>query len=165
MSDGEAPLVVNGWSIYAHPLILDQIETQIEAVEASRAKHPENYKSKNPAKRLAAVFKLITETIPADPTSPAFRQGDTLGANNKHWFRAKFFQQYRLFFRFDKAAKVIVLAWVNDETTLRAFESKHDAYKVFKSMLSKGNPPGDFDALLKAAKKETARLSKVVSSD
>jgi len=57
--------------------------------------------------------------IPADPGAPAFRQGDTLGEARKHWFRAKCFQQYRLFYRFSSEAGIIVLAWVNDETTLR----------------------------------------------
>lgn len=36
-----------------------------------------------------------------------------------HWFRAKFFQQYRRFFRYHQASKIIVYAWVNIEATLR----------------------------------------------
>ena len=42
----------------------------------------------------------------------------------KHWFRAKFFQQYRLFFRYHAGSKVVVFAWVNDENTLRSSGSK-----------------------------------------
>jgi len=164
MSDGEAPLVVNGWSIYAHPVFLQQVYTLIDAVEARKLKDPDTYKKKNCSKRLAAIFKLITETIPANPASSAFRQGKTLGVHRKHWYRAKFFQQYRLFFRFDSASKVIVLAWVNDEKSLRAYGKKSDAYAVFKGMLEDGNPPDDFDALLKAAKNNSARLSKALSS-
>ena len=53
----------------------------------------------------------MCNTIPQDPTRPEYRQGDTLGDEHKHWFRAKFFQQYRLFFRFHAQAKVIVFAW------------------------------------------------------
>ncbi|MBK1636505.1 hypothetical protein CKO19_12255 [Rhodovulum adriaticum] len=53
-----------------------------------------------------------------DPAAPAFRQGETLGEDRTHWFRANFFQQYRLFFRFDSTAKVIVLAWGNDEQSV-----------------------------------------------
>ena len=37
--------------------------------------------------------------------------------------RAKFFQQYRLFFRYHAQAKVIVFAWVNDEDTKQAYGS------------------------------------------
>jgi toxin YhaV len=59
-------------------------------------------------------------TIPTDPTQPEYRQGNTLGDDYKHWFRAKFGgQRFRLFFRFDTKAKVIIYAWVNDEDTKR----------------------------------------------
>ncbi len=65
--------------------------------------------------------------------------------------QAKFFQQYRLFFRYHAAGKVIVFAWINDDDTKRAYESDDDAYQVFKKMLDKGNPPDDWDALVFAA--------------
>ena len=133
-SQGLSPLVVNGWAIFAHPLFLDQVEALIEEVEKRKARDPGGYEKKNCTKRLAAIFKLVTENIPSDPGGAQFRQGDTLGEGRKHWFRAKFFQQYRLFFRFDESAKIIVLAWVNDEATLRAYESKTDAYATFRSM-------------------------------
>lgn len=156
------PLVVNGWTIFAHPIFLDQLEALIEEVERRKARDPGTYGKKNCTKRLAAIFKLITENIPSDPGGAQFRQGDTLGESRKHWFRAKFFQQYRLFFRFEDAAKIIVLAWVNDETTLRAYGSRTDAYATFKSMLAAGDPPDDFEALLKGAKASSARFGKAV---
>ena len=147
----QAPLVVNGWSIYAHPLFLDQLEGLTLEVEARKARDPKCWRKKNSTKRLAAIFKLVTEAIPADPGAAAFRQGGTLGDHRKHWFRAKFFQQYRLFYRFNSDAKVIVVAWVNDDKTLRAYGSKTDAYVTFKGMLEDGNPPDNFDAHLKEA--------------
>ena len=108
-------LIVNGWILCAHSIFLNQYEKLISEVEMLRSKDPTNYKNKKSAKILAAIQKLILVEIPADPTLPKFRQGDTLGEENKHWFRAKFFQQYRLFFRFHKESKLIVFAWVNDE--------------------------------------------------
>lgn len=159
-----APLVVNGWAIFAHPLFLDQIEALFEEVEKRKTRDPRTYEKKNCTKRLAAIFKLVTENIPSDPGGAQFRQGDTLGEGRKHWFRAKFFQQYRLFFRFDESAKIIVLAWVNDDTTLRAYESKTDAYATFRSMLADGNPPDDFDSLLRVAKAASERFSGVVAT-
>jgi hydrogenase maturation protease len=56
-------------------------------------------RKKNATKGLAAIAKLAFEVIPGDPTRNDYRQGTTLGDNYKHWFRAKFFQQYRLLFR------------------------------------------------------------------
>ncbi|WP_218139603.1 type II toxin-antitoxin system YhaV family toxin [Thalassotalea agarivorans] len=158
-------LVINGWTIYAHPFFLDQLEELIQKVESLKAKDPKGYKKKNATKRLAAINKLAFENIPQDPTMDKYRQGDTLGGEYKHWFRDKFYQQYRLFFRYHKEAKIIIYAWVNDDKTLRAYDSKTDAYKVFAGMLDDGNPPDDWDELLKAAKKEQARLDKAIKKE
>lgn len=145
-------LVANGWTIAAHPLFLDQLEKLTAVVERQKAKDPRHYRESANAKLLAALGELVFRTIPADPTRPIYRQGETLGGNRKHWFRAKFGgQRFRLFFRFSSEAKVIIFAWVNDENTLRTYGSKNDAYAVFKSMLDSGNPPDDWAALLKAA--------------
>jgi toxin YhaV len=161
----EPPFKINGWTIYAHPLFLDQIEALVTEVEKAKSKDPAGYKSKRASKLLAAILKVALEDIPADPTRAVYRQGDTLGDDHKHWFRAKFLQQFRLFFRYQeaKAAKVIVLAWVNDEGTLRAYGKANDAYAVFRKMLKKGNPPDDWDGLLNAAAKGSApaRLARV----
>ena len=100
---------------------------------------------------MAAIRKLAFDVIPQDPTRPDYRQGHTLGEEHKHWFRARFFQQYRLFFRFHAPSKIIVFAWVNDEDTRRAYEGSDDAYRVFRKMLANGHPPGDWDSLLAQA--------------
>ena len=113
-------LLVNGWTLFAHPLFLDQLEAILTQVEAHQRKDPATYRQKNAAKRLAAIFKLVFEIIPQAPERPEYRQGNTLGEEHKHWFRAKFFQQYRLFFRYHAASKIIVYAWVNDESALLA---------------------------------------------
>ena len=66
--------------------------------------------------------------------------------------RAKFGgQRFRLFFRYNATAKIIIFAWVNDSDTLRTYGSKSDAYAIFRSMLDKGNPPDDWETLTKAA--------------
>ena len=148
------PMIVNGWTLYTHPLFKEQYLNLKSQVEGLREKDPKGYFKKNATKRLAAIQRLIFELIPHDPTSAEFRQGSTLGDDNKHWCRAKFFQQYRLFFRYHLESKVIVYAWVNDEKNKRAYGSKTDAYKVFEKMLKTGHPPDGWDDLLKAAKDE-----------
>jgi toxin YhaV len=156
-----APLVINGWTIFAHPLILDQLELLIGQVERLRLNDPVGFTKKNAFKRLAAIAKLMLEVIPQDPARAEYRQGNTLGEKHKHWFRAKFFQQYRLFFRYHAPSKVLVYAWVNDETTKRAYESSEDAYKVFQKMLAGGHPPNDWAGLLEQAKLHSASLGKL----
>ncbi len=112
-------MVVNGWTLYTHPLFTEQYLSLKSQVETFKKKEPKGYVKKNATKRLAAIQRLIFQLIPHDPTSPEFRQGNALGGENKHWFRAKFFQQYRLFFRYHLESKVIVYAWVNDEKIKR----------------------------------------------
>jgi toxin YhaV len=145
-------MVVNGWTIFAHPLLLDQLERATATVETAKAADPKGFQGTAQAKLLAMLVMLIFETIPADPARPEYRQGDTLGKARKHWFRAKFGNsRFRLFFRYDSKTRVIIFAWVNDENTLRTYGAKTDAYRVFKGMLDKGNPPDDWKELLKAA--------------
>ena len=157
-------LVVNGWTIFSHPLFLDQIEGLTQQVEALKQKDPAGYTRKNASKRLAAIARLAFDVIPQDPARPEYRQGSTLGEGHKHWFRAKFFQQYRLFFRYHAQAKVIVFAWVNDEVTKRAYESSDDAYRVFRKMLQSGRPPDDWDQLLAEARSAAPRLLAIASA-
>ena len=145
-------MVIGGWTIFVHALLLDQLERATAAVEVAQAADPKGYKGMAQAKLLAMLATLIFETIPADPTRPEYRQGDTLGKARKHWFRAKFGNgRFRLFFRYDSKTNIIIFAWVNDENTLRTYGSKTDAYSAFKGMLDEGNPPDDWKASLAAA--------------
>jgi toxin YhaV len=158
---GGTPLVVNGWTLFAHPIFLDQLDALTTQVETLKRKDSVGYVKKNATKRLAAIAKLAFEVIPQDPARPEYRQGNTFGEEHKHWFRAKFFQQYRLFFRFHAQARVIVFAWVNDEGTKRAYESADDAYRVFRRMLDSGHPPSDWSQLLAEARTESERLGRL----
>ncbi len=152
------PLVINGWTIFAHPMFLDPLETLIQKVEELKQKDPLGFSGKNATKRLAEIAKLAFEVIPQKPARSEYRQGNTLGAKHKHWLRAKFFQQVRLFFRTHATSRVIVTAWVNDEETLRSYESRVDAYRVFRKRLENDRPPEDWDRLLSEASAESVRL-------
>src|SRR5574340_1506900 len=159
-----APLVIHGLTIFAHPLFLAQLEALAQQVESLKKKDPVGYVKKNASKRLAAITKLAFDVIPQDPTRPEYRQGNTLGDDHKHWFRAKFFQQYRLFFRYHAPSKVIVFAWINDEDTKRAYESSDYAYRVFRTMLESGRPPDDWNQLLDEARAEGQRLQQFAAA-
>ena len=132
-------------------------------VQALERKDPAGYVEKNATQRLAAIAKLVFKVIPQDPARPEYRQGDTLDDEHRHWFRAKFCQQHRLFFRFRAQAKVIAFAWANDEDTRRAYESADDAYRVFRRMLDSGRPPSDWGQLLAEARAESERLGRLAS--
>lgn len=143
----------SGWLVIFDALFDEQYAALVAEVEAQKAKNPAGYLNSNAVKRLRMVTLLVSEIIPADPSAMQFRLGKTLRSEYKHWRRAKFFQQYRLFFRYDSRSKIIIFSWFNDEETLRAYDSKSDAYVVFQKMLDRGNPPNDWVALLRATKR------------
>lgn len=149
--------------MYAHPLFVAQLEALTKQVEAQKQRDPIGYVKKNAFKRLTVINTLSREVIPQDPTRPEYRQGASLGNAHKHWLRAKFFQQYRLFFRYHAASRIIVLAWVNDDDTKRAYESSDDAYRVFRKMLASRYPPDDWNELLAEARSEGLRLQQFAS--
>ncbi len=126
------------------------MEKLTKRVERLASKDPAGYASHPAAKMLATINRFIRETIPSDPNSAEFRQGNTLGPDNRHWFRAKFHGRYRLFYRFSTEHKIIVYAWVNGEESLRKSGAKTDPYAMFKAMLENGRPPNSFRELLRA---------------
>ena len=140
-----APLVVNGWSIYAHPLFLDQLEGLIEEVEVRKARDPRpgaRKPDKTAGRRLQAGHRGHTggpecRSLPArrhTRRSPqALVPGEILPAVSVVLPVQQRCEGHRG-------------GWVNDDKTLRAYGSKTDAYATFKGMLEDGNPPDDFDA-------------------
>jgi toxin YhaV len=145
-------MIVNGWRLYIYPLLEAHIRHLVESVNALSARDPERYVEHPAAKLLDTVNRHMRVIIPRDPNAPEFRQGGALGADNRHWFRAKFHQRYRLFFRFSSKEKTIVYVWMNDESTLRKAGSKTDPYAVFRAMLESGNPPNSMEALVRQSR-------------
>lgn len=75
MSAGQAaPLVIHGWTVFAHPLFLAQIGALAQQVEGFKQRDSVGYVKKNASKRLAAITKLAFDVIPQDPKKPAYRQ-------------------------------------------------------------------------------------------
>lgn len=141
------------WSLLFHQCLIDQLDRLTAAADRARATHPKTAHENANVKLRAALARLILETIPADPASDEFRQGNTPGAGFRHWRRAKIGRRFRLFFRYDSGSRVIIYAWVNDENTLRSAGSKSDPYAVFQKMLGRGNPPDEWNALMRASRK------------
>ena len=164
LEPGKAAVVEEGWTILAHPLFLGAMERLVAAVEDEQASRPGDPPTGN-AKLLAHLLDLAFVKVPRDPGNPTYRHGGTL-TNRRYWFRAKTGGgRYRLFYRYDSRAKIIIYAWVNDEDSLRTYGSKSDAYAVFAKMLDEGNPPNTWDELVKAAGAEASmkRLTKLAA--
>ena len=138
----------HGWKLLFYTEFSQQLAKLEDAADRTRRKDPEGFASNSTVKLLRAVDRAISEVIPQDPSRAEYRQGNTLGRGYRHWRRAKIGRRFRLFFRYDAKAKVIVYAWMNDERTLRSTGSKTDPYTVFTRMLAQGNPPNDWASLI-----------------
>lgn len=147
----------HGWRLVGHPLVLDQLDKLIAAAERARQSYPTGWQGNANVKLLATLRDLMLDRVPRDPLAAEFRQGNMLGPAHRHWFRAKFgANRFRLFFRADSAARIVVYAWVNDRDTLRKAGAASDPYAVFARMLAHGNPPDDWPKLLAAAQDPAA---------
>ena len=142
----------NKWRLFVHPLLENQLERLIVRVEALVASQLNDFRAHPAAKLLKTIRRYMVDIIPRDPGSPKFRLGNALGPDNRHWFRAKFHQRYRFFYRFSILERVIIYAWVNDESSLRKAGSKTDLYVRFKAMLQRGEAPSTLEDLLRQSR-------------
>lgn len=142
----------HGWALLFHDCVAEQLQKLSAAADRAKQTDPDGFEGNANVKLFRALSQLILDVVPSDPARDEYRQGDTLGAAYRHWRRAKVGRRFRLFFRYDSKARVIVFAWVNDERTLRSAGSKSDPYAVFEKMLGRGNPPDDWAALVAASR-------------
>lgn len=148
----------HGWTLLFHDCVIEQLQRLYTAAQRAEQNDPIGFASNANVKLFRALSQLMLEVVPGEPARDEYRQGNTLGAEYRHWRRAKIGRRFRLFFRYDSRVKVIVYAWVNDEQTLRASGSKSDPYAVFEKMLGRGNPPDDWDALVTASRQNWSKL-------
>jgi toxin YhaV len=147
----------HGWTLLFHDCLVEQLQRLNAAVDRARRADPKGFEGNTNVRLFRALSRLILEVVPSDPSRTEYRQGNTMGTAYRHWRRAKLGRRFRLFFRYDSQAKVIVFAWVNDEQTLRSAGGKSDPYAVFQRMLERGKPPDDWTTLVAASRADWSR--------
>lgn len=126
------------WDILWCPLFEERFMDLLERrVEESAEGDPVGFYNHRDYKFFENVSNCIQNRILPDPGHREFNLGNTLGKTNKNWRRAKngLPPRYRLFFRYSSQAKEVVLAWLNDEASIRREGHKKDVYEVFKRLL------------------------------
>ena len=141
------------WMLLGHIEFLKQLEFYREANRQTKQKLGADSIHTKQAQRLRALTLATWTKVPSNPGDPEFRLGNSLGSEHTHWFRAKFLQQFRLFFRYSTKSEIIAYGWVNDPATLREYGSKSDAYAVFKKLLESGKVPNTWDELIAESKR------------
>jgi len=143
-----------GWTLLFHDCLIDRLRKLQNAVQRAQRNDSAGFASNANVKLFRALSRLMLETIPQDPSRDEYRQGSALGPHHRHWRRARIGRRFRLFFRYDSKARVIVYAWVNDQSTLRSSGSRTDPYRVFAAMLARGNPPDGWASLMTASRRD-----------
>lgn len=144
----------HGWTLLFHECLSEQLQKLHAATVRAQQQDPQGFESNANVRLFNALSKLIFDSVPSDPSREEYRQGNTMGAEYRHWRRAKVGRRFRLFFRFDSKTRIIIFAWVNDENTLRSSGSKSDPYVIFQRMLEGGHPPDDWSTLMSASKSD-----------
>lgn len=141
------------WEKLWHPIFEEKYLALLTLVEREIENDPEHFYDSKIYKFFECVTDCIENRIFIDPKSSEFVLGNTLGKTNRDWRRAKkgMPNRYRLFFKYSTSNKSIVLAWFNDEKTLRKANSKTDVYEVFKKMLAQGILPSNMQDLINAS--------------
>lgn len=146
--------IVNGWTLFAHPLFQTRLEELVSEVEQLVREDPDSFQRHPAYKLMHCVERSIRELVPTDPSHKDFRQGRTLGQDLTHWCRVKktLPSRYRLFFQYRSSApQAIIYAWLNDDRTLRQDGARTDCYAVFKRLVAGGTIPNGYQDLLKQA--------------
>jgi toxin YhaV len=98
----------HGWTLLFHDCLIEQLQKLHEAAQRAQQNDPVGFASNANFRLFRALSHLMLELVPSDPARQEYRQGNTLGPNFRHWRRAKIGRRFRLFFRYDSRAKVIV---------------------------------------------------------
>lgn len=89
--------------------MIEQLHKLKAATDRDEAADPSGLAANANVKLSRALSQLILEAVPGDPAREEYRQGNTMGTAFRHWRRAKIGRRFRLFFRYDSKAKVIIL--------------------------------------------------------
>jgi len=147
------------WQVYFFAVFHTMLKKLTDEVEALYIKNPDNYKTHKKTKLLAKVRHVLFQDIAIDPQAPHFNLGNYLGKENRSWKRAKdrMPARYRLFFKYSSNQNKIIIAWMNDEFTLRKQGAQNDVYNIFISMLRTGQIPTNWDELSRQSKPGTEK--------
>jgi len=139
-----------GWEIYWHYHFKQRFIKLLSEVEKLAKKNPENFIDSPAYKHFKSVKTVVFDRISHNPTDKQFNLGNTLGKTFRHWKRAKkeMPPRYRVFFQYSSSQNTIILAWLNDEKSIRRDGHKHDVYNVFKKMLSNKTMPNTYNDLV-----------------
>jgi len=114
----------HGWTLLFHEGLIAQLRmVQAATVQASESE-PQRLDGNANAKLFQALSHRVMDAVPGDPSRDAFRHCNIAEPAHSNWRCAKIGRRFRLFFRYDARAKVIVFAALKDRATAMAPSSE-----------------------------------------
>ena len=100
----------HGWTLLFHEGVIEQLrKVHAAAVQVSESE-PQQFDGNANAKLFRALSQWVMDAVPGDPSRDAFRHCNIAEPAHSNWRCAKIGGRFRLFFRYDAKAKVIVFA-------------------------------------------------------
>ncbi|MBN6742724.1 type II toxin-antitoxin system YhaV family toxin [Acidithiobacillus sp. MC6.1] len=118
----------HGWTLFFHPCLVEQLLKLKAAADRASATDPAGFEANANVKLYLALSHLILEVVSQDPGNEEYRQGHTMGQDYRHWRRAKIGRRFRLFFRYDSKARIIVSEVSLNFTFCRLPNSSHHTH-------------------------------------
>lgn len=136
----------HGWKLLYHPIFGDHYIDLRTRARALKAQLPAERFSTHPdVKLVAAVKRVITDTVPQDPNRPDFwLRGDLAKFRRLKAYGLP--DRYRLFYAFSSTARTIIYLYLNDTATLRKEGAATDPYEIFAGLVVSGQIGADFEA-------------------
>lgn len=100
----------HGWTLLFHECVVEQMRKLAAAVDQAKLHDSQGFEANANVKLFRALTHVMLQAVSGDLNRDEYRQGNTMGPAFRHWCRAKVGQRFRLFFRFDSKAKIIVFA-------------------------------------------------------
>lgn len=130
------PGLIDGWRVLLHPLCARRYARLLgQARRLYLTLPPDEYHQHPTARLAAAVHRLVTAIVPADPDAPAFRRNGALGP-----FRCAAGHGLppgaRLCWTFSRQAQAIIFLYLHDGNSDDG--EQDDPYARFKALVQQG---------------------------
>lgn len=135
----------HGWTVlFAEPFLSTYGDLSARARTLKGELREEEYEQHPEVKLFLAVRHLTREVIPSDPQHSDFQLQGYLAKFRRTKGRG-LPRRHRLFWSFSEQLKVIIFLYLNDSASLRKEGDRSDPYRLFSSMVRRGEIGADFE--------------------
>lgn len=110
----------HGWTLLFHEGLIEQLRKVQAAAGPVVGSELQRFDGNANAKLFQTLSHWVMDAVPGDPSRDAFRHCNIAEPAHSNWRCAKIGGRFRLFFRYDARAKVIVFAALKDRAAVMA---------------------------------------------